>query len=362
MKYVFLLVPVVLLVYVFYRIWNILPCSSMVKSIITAIGVLVLVMMIVSFIIGFDNKPIVLSTITYEVSTSWLFILLYLLMLFVLADVLRLVHVLPKEFLYSSLKGTLIITGVVFAVFLYGNINYYHKQRKELTITTYKHLDSPRKIVMISDMHLGFHNQRKTLAKWVDMLNKEKADMILIAGDIVDISTYPLFQQKMYEEFHRLNARVFTCLGNHEYISDKEKVLDFFHKANITLLQDSIVEYKDIVIIGRDDRSNPQRRNLKDLIKNIDTSKFSILLDHQPYNLEQAQKGSLNFQFSGHTHYGQVFPVNLVTKAIYEQAYGPLKKQETLYYISSGLGIWGGKFRIATHSEYFVLNIYSHNK
>ena len=42
---------------------------------------------------------------------------------------------------------------------------------------------------------------------------------------------------------------------------------------------------------------------------------------------------------------------------IYEDAFGLLKKGNTQYYVSSDIGIWGGKFRIGTRSEYVVADI-----
>ena len=87
------------------------------------------------------------------------------------------------------------------------------------------------------------------------------------------------------------------------------------------------------------------------------SSKFTILLDHQPYNLEEASLINIDLQLSGHTHHGQVWPLNWVTDAIYECSYGYYKKDRTEYYVSSGLGIWGGKFRIGTSSEYVVIQI-----
>lgn len=81
---------------------------------------------------------------------------------------------------------------------------------------------------------------------------------------------------------------------------------------------------------------------------------YTILLDHQPYNLSEAEKQGVDFQLSGHTHYGQVWPIGWIEDAIYENAYGPLQKGNTQYYVSSGIGIWGGKFRIGSQSEYVV--------
>jgi predicted MPP superfamily phosphohydrolase len=71
--------------------------------------------------------------------------------------------------------------------------------------------------------------------------------------------------------------------------------------------------------------------------------------------LERTAAAGVDFQFSGHTHYGQVWPISWIEDAIYECAYGSLTKGNTRIYVSSGIGIWGGKFRIGTQSEYVVL-------
>ena len=90
------------------------------------------------------------------------------------------------------------------------------------------------------------------------------------------------------------------------------------------------------------------------LVSEAPKTKYTILLDHQPYNLDRSARAGADFQFSGHTHYGQMWPVNWIEDALYEDAYGPLRKGKTAFYVSSGMGIWGGKFRIGTSSEYVV--------
>ena len=129
-------------------------------------------------------------------------------------------------------------------------------------------------------------------------------------------------------------------------------------RPGIHLLKDSVSTVLGINIIGRDDRTNLRRASVETLIKKTDTSKFTILLDHQPYHLEEAEKAGIDFQLSGHTHYGQVWPISWIEDAIYENAYGPLTKGKTRYFVTSGIGIWGGKFRIGTRSEYLVATIH----
>lgn len=358
MRFLTLLIPLVALCYTMVRIYAILPSAVWGKVLVVCLGVGIIVGMIVSTAVGLDGLRLGLATFIYEVTTSWIFILLYLFMLFLLMDILRLCHVLPSDWLHNSWRGTLGVALLIFAIFLYGNIHYKHKYRTPLSVKTEKQLQRPYKIVMISDLHIGYHNQRKTLAKWVDMINSEQADLILIGGDIIDISTYPITLQRSYEEFRRLNAPVYACLGNHEYYSGLDKAKQFYRQAGINLLLDTSVAIgDDLLIVGRDDRTNGQRQTCSQLTAGLDKDKYIMLLDHQPYDLSQAQQSDVDFQFSGHTHYGQVFPINLFTAAMYEKAYGRYKLGKTDYYITSGLGIWGGKFRIGTRSEYVVLSL-----
>ena len=92
-------------------------------------------------------------------------------------------------------------------------------------------------------------------------------------------------------------------------------------------------------------------------MKSADRTKFCIVLDHQPYHLEQSERQRVDFQFSGHTHRGQVWPISWITDRLYECSFGSHQRGNTYYYVSSGIGIWGGKFRIGTRSEYVVATI-----
>ena len=112
-----------------------------------------------------------------------------------------------------------------------------------------------------------------------------------------------------------------------------------------------------ITIIGRDDCTNDRRNPLSDLMKLAKPGHYTILLDHQPYHLEEAENAKIDFQFSGHTHDGQVWPISWITRIMYEKSFGYLRKGNTEYYISSGMGIWGPKFRIGTRSEYVVATV-----
>jgi predicted MPP superfamily phosphohydrolase len=253
--------------------------------------------------------------------------------------------------------GTLIVVVLIGGLLLYGNIHYYNKHRETITLKTSKPLPHSIKAVLLSDLHLGYHNRRGEMHRWVDIINSEKPDVVLIAGDIIDRSIRPLKEDKMSEEFKRINAPIVACLGNHEYYAGEPNSLEFYEEAGITLLRDSSIVIDSLQIIGRDDRTNLRRKKTAQLVENIDKGKYTILLDHQPYNLEESEQNGIDFQLSGHTHHGQVWPISLITERVYECAFGPWKRGNTDYYVSSGIGIWGGKFRIGTRSEYVVATI-----
>ena len=81
------------------------------------------------------------------------------------------------------------------------------------------------------------------------------------------------------------------------------------------------------------------------------------MLDHQPHHLDEAEQAGIDLQLSGHTHRGQVFPINLIVDQLYERSHGYHRRGATQYYVSSGIGIWGGKYRIGTQSEYAVITL-----
>lgn len=354
---IFTLLPLAGMSYIAWHIWCLLPLGALWK-------ILLIMLMVGSFLLMFggmrgmmNSLSLPAATAVYEIGTSSVFIMLYLVLIFLVLDLGRLVRLVPRTLLYQNWWTAGVICLVMFGVFLYGNLHYKNKYRETLTLTTDKPMAKPLKIVMMSDLHIGYHNPRKELHRWVDIINSEQADLVLIAGDIIDMSMRPLQEERMHEEFHRIKAPVYACIGNHEYYSSEPAARQFYHEAGIHLLQDSAVVVGDLCIIGRDDRTNMHRDSLGVIMKKADKTKYTILLDHQPYHLEQAERQGIDFQFSGHTHHGQVWPISWITEHIYECAFGPHQRGNTRYYISSGIGIWGGKFRIGTRSEYVVASV-----
>lgn len=350
--------------YVFYRLWQMMPPNMIGRIILVGAAVLFILCIVLSFV-GRDFLPMEFAAFGYKLGTSWLIMFLYLILVFIVLDLLRITHLVPVErFMYNNWIGLGSVVAGVAILLSIGYYRYIHKQRVELILPIKKELaingKNGLKIVAISDLHIGFSIGKKELESWVELINKEEPDLVLIAGDIIDNSVKPLFAEDMASPFHDIKSRlgVYTIMGNHEYIANATESASFLQSAGITLLKDSVALVDNsFYIIGRDDESNPARKSIAELTASLDKTKPLILLDHQPHHLEEASANGIDLQISGHTHGGQVWPITLVTKAMFEIDHGYLKKDNSHFYVSSGLGIWGGKFRIGSRSEYVIIDL-----
>jgi predicted MPP superfamily phosphohydrolase len=190
-------------------------------------------------------------------------------------------------------------------------------------------------------------------------INLINADIVLLAGDVVDEDIKPVIKYNLGEILKLIKSKlgVFAITGNHEYIGGVEPAVKYLAEHNLIELRDtSILIDNSFFLIGREDRSGRgfggrPRRSLLELMKGIDKSLPVILMDHQPVKLNEAFEYGIDLQVSGHTHHGQLFPFNFITKKIYELSYGYMKRGNTHYYVSCGVGTWGPPVRTSSRPE-----------
>ena len=157
---IILVLPIVAIAYIAWHVWVMLPLSALWKSVIIAVGVLSFAMLFLNFRRAFDGMPLYVAQMAYEVGTSSLIVLLYLVMIFLLLDLGRLVHVVRKNLLYHNGYTALSILVLLLGIFVYGNLHYKNKVRVPLEIKSQKPLPREYKLVMASDLHIGYHNTR----------------------------------------------------------------------------------------------------------------------------------------------------------------------------------------------------------
>ena len=302
------------------------------------------------------NIPVAWSHALFAIGTGWLIFTLYMVLSLGCFDLLRL-------FNRSIPNGFILSLFLTICVLAYGYFRYQHPATKVINIDINKSLTdsaSSLKVVVISDVHLGLGTVKSQLKRYVEMINEQEPDLILICGDLIDNSIVPVKNQQMHVELSQLNARlgIYMAPGNHEYISGIEECRQYLAQTPVRLLLDTVVTLPNgIQLVGRNDRSRRVRKELSHLTQNINADRPVIVLDHQPVELNQSVEAGADLLFCGHTHNGQVWPLNWVTNRMFELSYGYEKRQQTHIYVTSGLSLWGPPFRIGSQSELVVINL-----
>ncbi len=362
-------------VYIYIRGWQALPAMRSVRIIYTVIFAFLTFGHVLTFLFR-RSMPEWFTGLASTVGPSWMIVVLYLFMAILLIDLLRLanhwLHFFPSWVTADYAKTKLItffsVVGVVCAICIWGYYKFVNPTVNTLEVRVHKPAMGDKKelrIVMASDLHLGNIIGKGRLAKFVELINAQKPDIILLSGDIVDGDIRPVIAKNLHEELQQLQASmgVYGVLGNHEYIGRHSggklgTTIAYLQKSGIRILRDEVLDVgSNLTIVGRDDRSNDNRKELHELTDSLDKQHTIVLLDHQPYHLEQAEECEADLALYGHTHDGQLWPVSYFVGRMYELVQGYKQKGDTHIYVSAGLGLWGPPFRIGTESELLVVTL-----
>ena len=314
------------------------------------------------------TRPSLISEWVYRVGAFWLAFMLYLFIAILFIDIIRLInhffHFLPVISPEIKLWAGLTILAVVSLIVLLGHLNAINTRVKEISLTIPKRVSGNHqmKILMVSDIHLGGligENREKELVR---IIKNQQPELVLLCGDLVDGDIGQVLRKKLGSHIQEIVAPmgVYAIPGNHEYIGGISKTLPYLESIRIKVLRDqTIVLPNGIQLIGRDDRDSGRMGNarqlpLSELMAGIDKKYPIIVLNHQPFNLDEAVKEGVDLQLSGHTHHGQLWPFNYLTEAIFDESWGFLKKGDTNFYVSSGFGSWGPPVRIGNTPEVVV--------
>lgn len=220
------------------------------------------------------------------------------------------------------------------------------------------------RIAVFSDLHLGRTVGIKHVERVVERLRSLGCDMILFAGDMFTGHPQEVAERyKAAEIFASLSPKYgfYACGGNHDIPSPE--LSDFFERAYIRLLSDECVTAGGFRIAGRTDiqraRKDGEAVALTDVLSRsgADGSLPLIVLDHEPVRTDEARDAGCSLLFCGHTHRGQLFPANLLTKLRYGHDYGIKRFGDTTVVVSCGAGQWGPPVRTGSRVEICVISL-----
>ena len=278
-------------------------------------------------------------------------------------------------------KGLAIIGGLVAAIIVLlcviGVINARIIRTTEYQITIDKKVEWMKElnVVMVGDFHLGYNVGSRQMKKMVKKINAQNPDIVLIVGDIFD-NDYDALDDpyELVDILKDIDSRygVYAVYGNHDvqekrlagfpFGRNKDKEADermdkFLKDADIELLRDEYILIDNkFYLYGRPDAERPgkgieKRKSADEIVTGMNMSKPVIVMDHQPKEMTKLSEAGVDLDLSGHTHNGQVWPCNLLTRLMWDNSYGYKQIGNMHSIVTSGVGTFGPNMRIGTKAE-----------
>ena len=325
-----------------------------------------------SWLISFTTLYVTIGLLIWN-STNAYIIILHLFFIVLIGELIY--HIVcmckKKVDLKNGQEITLSICLLVTIVYLgYGYYLAHHVIETHYDVVATKDIgvDSFR-IVQVTDSHVGATMNGEDFYNYMIRINDTNPDIVVVTGDFVDDDTSYKDMVRSCEGLGQLKTKygVYFVYGNHDkgyftYRSYGDKELrEELEKNNVTILEDAGIDIPDsnIYLLGRQDRQVRSRATAQSLMEKIDTSKYIVVLDHEPNDYDNEEKAQMDLVISGHTHGGQVFPLQIFDKMFgaNDQIYGIETRSNTTFIVSSGIGDWAVKFKTGTVAEYVVIDI-----
>jgi predicted MPP superfamily phosphohydrolase len=294
--------------------------------------------------------------------------LLYLFLTVLLVDVVLVINHLVKIIPVSMIKNQT-FTKTVFVIILtapflivtagalwHGNIQI---NRYQIDIPKKSSDLNHLKIAFAADLHLKGIADKVIIDSFVTKINSMNPDLVLLVGDIIEGDSQDAGMTVLEQTLRKINSTygVYAAFGNHELHSGTSN-LDFFNNSAIKILQDAFIKIdKSFYLVGRNDLRSDTRKPIEALLNGMQNDLPIIMLDHRPSDFGNVSSTHVDVQVSGHTHNGQLFPINYIISNIYDLSWGHKKMNNTHFFVTSGLQAWGPAVKTTGTSEIMVIDI-----
>jgi predicted MPP superfamily phosphohydrolase len=281
----------------------------------------------------------------------------------------------------------LAVGGTVFSTLVYGFGNKYRYQvnRMRMSFNNLPAAFKGMRIVHISDIHSGSFTDKEAVEKGIKKILKEKPDMILFTGDLVNDRASEM--KDYMEVFSKLNAPlgVYSTLGNHDYgdyvrwdsMEAKKENLEQLKQVHKNmgwrlLLNEHVVLEKGgdrIALLGIENwgaKGNFSKYGkMEDAYPGSEQYPFKILMSHDPSHWDaevRTQYGDIDLTLAGHTH-GMQFGLEVPgfkwspVQYMYKQWAGLYEAGEQKLYVNRGFGFIGYPGRIGILPEITVIEL-----
>lgn len=325
-----------------------------------SLGIIIPLTFLISMIINYKHYTI-FNSIANTISSVWLSFVFFIFVSSLIVFVLIIVgHCCDKNMPIRIISSILVAISII--VTTYGIWNSSNTRKTIYNISS-EELSSNwegKKIILISDLHIGSIHEENFIKKIVTMVNIEKPDFVFIAGDMIEGTSFPY--KEWLGEFEKINpqTKIFYVEGNHEKYNLEYELFKSGIPNNINNITDKKIILDGIQLIGLHHEEEEHPENVIRRLNNLgyEKEKPSIILIHDPRNIKALSENNTSLILSGHTHNGQFYPFKWIVKYIYKNfTYGIQKINKTNYIVSSGIGTSMIPIRLGTKPEMVIVNI-----
>ncbi|MFI5130720.1 MAG: metallophosphoesterase [Chitinophagales bacterium] len=383
------------------------PAASRTKTFIYvtywSISIIAILVLLILPYLPFQHQSKVFRTTVFAIIAGLFFAKVIAAIFFLIDDIRRLIQWVAGKVFFAKTEGEfegerisrsvfLSWAGMVAGSGLFGSLLYgfgnkyrYHIKRFQLSFTTLPASFKGLKIVQLSDIHSGSFTDKKAVMRGVDMVMKEKPDLILFTGDLVNNKSEEM--DEYIDVFNKLNAPmgVFSTLGNHDYgdytrwdsVEEKranmERLKQIHADLGWRLLMNEHIALEraqdKIALIGVENWSKKagfqKYGDLKKAYQGADAYPFKILMSHDPSHWDGEVRKlytDIDLMLAGHTH-GMQFGIEIPgfkwspVQYVYQQWAGLYEEGAQKLYVNRGFGFIGYPGRVGILPEITVFEL-----
>jgi uncharacterized protein len=219
------------------------------------------------------------------------------------------------------------------------------------------------RVALVTDLHAGAVRSATFTRQVVDLVNAERPDLVVIAGDLVDGTAARYSPEIAPLADLEAPLGVYATTGNHEMFRDTANWVAAFEAVGLTMLQNSAVPLQrggaTITLAGVHDLTGEGRwaPDYEAALGGTDAGAFTLFAAHQPLQALDVGGRGVDVQLSGHTHGGQLWPINYLVPLQQPMLEGKAGVGDTTVVTSRGAGAWGPAIRVAAPPEVPIVTL-----
>lgn len=355
-QFLFFGVSMLVLAFGHYLGWLLLSKGFFLSDNFSLISLIVFIFFFISMVLSSylihkkDNKT---NRLYYLISGVWGGILVNFILSFIFVFFLKVIF--PGA-LSSAIIFNALVVLLALAISAYGVYNAFSPRviNYEVKIEDLPYYWEGKTVVQISDVHLGPVYRQKSFLRSLAKVNTLKPEAVFITGDLFDGMDADFNWLK--DAFSKLSPPhgTYYSFGNHDLYLGFDRVKKLLSDTNLHILDNKMVVVEGLQFIGINYSFKRDFNLYQAILDQVGYSekRASILLYHEPKNINFAKDAGIDLQLSGHTHNGQLFPLNLIARIAYKgYGQGLFTLGNFNLIVNRGLGTWGPPMRTSSHGE-----------